>query len=252
MEFLKVPGSSNSLLNAAQLQGLGLALLAVAAFVIFVYASEGRLKRWSGRRRHWPRRSSTNRAYWSKRRRDRNVVALPRPTDVADPAQQMNHIAKVGFETVPLLNREEFRVYVVLEKLLTERRDGCRLMAQTSLGEIIRPKLKTGSKEECDLAFRSINSKRLDFAIFDRSGRLTLAIEYQGSGHYHQTSFIRDAVKKEALRKAGVPLLEVPERFDPQELAEQVRRALPGPSAPRSSDSGPVGQGVSGLGTTSP
>ena len=122
-----------------------------------------------------------------------------------------------------------------------------KLMAQTSLGEIIRPQMKTGSKEACDLAFRSINSKHLDVAIFDRSGRLTLAIEYQGSGHYHQT-----AVKKKALRKAGVSLLEVPVRFDPHELAEQVRRALPGPSAPRSLDSGPVGQGVTGPGTTSP
>ena len=78
-----------------------------------------------------------------------------------------------------------------------------------------------------DPAFRSINSKRLDFAIFDRSGRLVLAIEYQGSGHYHQKSFMRDAVKKEALRKAGVPLIEVPVHYNPNELTQSVLRALP-------------------------
>ena len=42
--------------------------------------------------------------------------------------------------------------------------------------------------------------------------------EYHGSGHYHKQSFIRDAVKREALRKAGVPTLEVPERFKPADL----------------------------------
>ena len=72
----------------------------------------------------------------------------------------------------------------------------------------------------------SINSKRLDFAVFDAEGTLILAIEYQGSGHYHEKSFIRDAVKKEALRKAGVPFLEVAKGSRPGELRERVQRIL--------------------------
>lgn len=171
------------------------------------------------------------RRYWQQRQYDKRPTPFPTLRDVADPAQQMSMISKVAFETVPLMNRDEFRVYLVLERVISERRDGYRLMAQTSLGEIIRPKASLGSKDDRDLAFRSINSKRLDFTIFDKSGRLALAIEYQGSGHYHEKSFMRDAVKREALRKAGVPLMEVSAVFNPDELAEQVRQTLP-PLAP--------------------
>ena len=36
-----------------------------------------------------------------------------------------------------------------------------------------------------------------------------LAVEYQGGAHYQGTATIRDAVKKEALNKAGVGYVEV-------------------------------------------
>lgn len=58
-------------------------------------------------------------------------------------------------------------------------------------------------------AFRSINSKRIDILIVDRAGWPVVAVEYQGSGHYQGTAAIRDAVKKEALLKAGVRYVEV-------------------------------------------
>ena len=212
MEFLRVPGISDTLFGSHSLQIV--AVLLVSGLVVIIF-NEMRRSWWTARR------------YWPHRRYDKRPIPFPTPPDVADPAQQMTMISKVDFETVPLMNREEFRVYTILERAVSERRDGYRLMAQTSLGEIIRPKESLGSKDDRDLAFRSINSKRLDFAIFDRSGRLALAIEYQGSGHYHHKSFMRDAVKREALRKAGVPLLEVTARFKLDELAEQVRRALP-------------------------
>ena len=209
MEFRKVPGAEGLIANAVLSEVLPSVLLVLIIVVLSVVAvvmlrklRPGR----SGGQRKWRTPAG--------------------PGDVSDPARQIEHISKVEFQTVLLLNREELTVLAVLEPLIAERCDGYRLMAQTSLGEIIRPKPGSGSKQDCDLAFRSINSKRLDFAIFDRSGRLVLALEYQGSGHYRETSFMRDAVKREALRKAGVPMLEVPVRFNPEELAGQVRRAL--------------------------
>lgn len=99
-------------------------------------------------------------------------------------------------------------------------------MAQTSLGEIIRPRRESGTTDQCDLAYRAINSKRVDLAVFDTSGRAILVVEYQGSGHYHQTSFMRDAVKREALRKAGVAFIEVPNRYDRDQVAAAVRGTL--------------------------
>lgn len=223
MEFIKVPGSAESFFESGTIDVLAIVLLLAVLFVIRLYVRPR--GGWSSHR-HWRRPKGGPRSGPSLQR----PFPFPSATDVADPAQQMHMISKVGFETVPLLNREEYRVYQVLERTVAERRDGYRLMAQTSLGEIIRPKEGLGTNTDRDLAYRSINSKRLDFAIFDRSGRLAVAIEYQGSGHYHAKSFMRDAVKKEALRKAGVPLLEVPTDFRSEELVQQVHRALPGHS----------------------
>jgi len=64
-------------------------------------------------------------------------------------------------------------------------------------------------KSPSENAFRSINSKRVDALVVDSGGRPVLAVEYQGTGHYQGTAPGRDAIKKEALRKAGVGYLEV-------------------------------------------
>lgn len=101
-------------------------------------------------------------------------------TDVRDPAHQMDAIAHTDFEITPLLNREEARLLPLLESCTRQVGKGHRVMAQTSMGEIIRPKQAGTTKEQRSAAYASINSKRLDSAIFDRFGMLTLAIEYQG------------------------------------------------------------------------
>lgn len=62
----------------------------------------------------------------------------------------------------------------------------------------------SGPEESRNLAFRSINSKRLDFLVIDRIGLPALAVEYQGHGHYQNGAFMRDAVKREAVRKANI------------------------------------------------
>ncbi len=99
-------------------------------------------------------------------------------------------------------------------------------MAQTSLGELLRPHLKSGNKQDRDAAYASINSKRLDLAIIDRFGLLTVAVEVQGSGHYHKNTFIRDAVKREALRRAGIRLIEVTDDWTPEMLEQQIMPQL--------------------------
>ena len=75
-------------------------------------------------------------------------------------------------------------------------------------------------------AYASINSKRLDFAVFDRFGLLAVAVEYQGKGHYGSGAFMRDAIKREALRKAGVPLVEVPAGMKPSELRSEILKHI--------------------------
>ncbi|WP_456388934.1 DUF2726 domain-containing protein [Profundibacter sp.] len=165
-----------------------------------------------------------------------NLLAPPDIRDnsgpnMADPKNQMDAISAVQFETCRLLNREESRLLPVLERAARSINQGHRVMAQTSLGEVLRPKRGGTTQEAQRRAFASINSKRLDFAVFNRSGILVCAIEYQGSGHYHSSTFMRDAVKREALRKAEVPFLEVMPDFVPEELAGQLIKTI-GPARP--------------------
>lgn len=145
---------------------------------------------------------------------------------MTDPSNQLKAISKVNFEKKKLMNASEYRVFASIEEHVSQLDGGYRVMAQTSLGELIGPTKASGDWKDQKDAFASINSKRVDFAIIDKFGLLSLAIEYQGSGHYHQKTFMRDAVKKEALRRAKVPYLEVPKGMKPSELKSKVTEIL--------------------------
>ena len=87
------------------------------------------------------------------------------------------------------------------ERAIAELAMPWRVMAQVSLGEILR--------SEDAAAFSAVNSKRVDLLIVDERHQPIAAVEYQGTGHWQGNAAARDAVKKEALRKAGVAYIEV-------------------------------------------
>ena len=145
---------------------------------------------------------------------------------LGDPTAQMEFISKVDFKPRPLLNRSEYRILRILEEVSQDIPGGHRVMAQTSLGEVLAPQMASGSKAARDLAFRSINSKRLDFLVIDGYGMPVLAVEYQGHGHYNDRTFMHDAVKREAVRKAGIRFLEIPAEYDAKDLENEIRKAL--------------------------
>ncbi len=94
-------------------------------------------------------------------------------------------------------------------------------MAQVSLGEFLTASDKS--------AFLAINSKRVDFALMNEQCQVVHALEYQGTGHYRgQSAAARDAVKKEALRKAGIGYHEiVAGHTTPSELRALVGKLVP-------------------------
>ncbi len=60
------------------------------------------------------------------------------------------------------------------------------------------------------------------------------AIEYQGGAHHQGTAAARDAVKKEALRRAGIGYHEVVAgHTTPSELRRLVEKLVDKPTAPR-------------------
>lgn len=203
-----------------KLQGVAIVLACVALFWLLLRLV-GRLPiARSGYQRGFMRSASASPLFPAR-------PYLPQSSfSVIVPFAQMKAIAAVEFEVQPLLNREEARLLPMLEDIIRSHGSGHRVMAQTSMGEVIRPKSTSASPTVRKAAYASINSKRLDFIVIDRFGHMVAAIEYQGTGHHQNNAFLRDAVKREAVRKAGVPYLEILPGFTAQDLLHQLSGIL--------------------------
>ena len=128
------------------------------------------------------------------------------------------------FSIQPLLNKSETRVFKELDRMVIACDPTWQVMAQVSLGEILRSK-DSG-------AYSCINSKRVDLLLVDGDCLPRHAIEYQGGAHHQGTAAARDAIKKEALRRAGIGYHEVVAGHTrPAELRKLVERLVVG-SAP--------------------
>lgn len=170
------------------------------------------------------------RTYWRKRngaKREPNLRTIEaekrKQAQGADLAtEQLKTVSKATFSSRSLLNKSEAKVFDTLDKAVIARNPGWQVMAQVSLGEF----LASPDKD----AYYAVNSKRVDFALMDEKCRVRHAIEYQGSGHHTGASAAaRDAVKKEALRKAGIGYHEVVAgHTTPSELKALVEKLVPG------------------------
>lgn len=168
-------------------------------------------------------------AYWRGRNAAKkvpNIKTIERAereqigkTDFA--AEQLKVVSRAKFSSRSLLNKSEAKVFDALDKAVIERNPGWQVMAQVSLGEF----LASPDKD----AYAAVNSKRVDFALMDENCRVIHALEYQGSGHHTGSSAAaRDAVKKEALRKAGIGYHEVVAgHTTPSELRALVEKLVP-------------------------
>lgn len=149
--------------------------------------------------------------------------AAPKQLDAAD---QLRIVMGADFTIQPLLNKGEVRVFKELDRMVISCNSGWQVMAQVSLGEILRSK-------DAD-AYSCINSKRVDLLLVDEDCQPRHAIEYQGWAHHQGTAAARDAVKKEALRRAGVGYHEVVAgHTTPSELRRLVEKLVDKPTAPR-------------------
>ena len=133
-----------------------------------------------------------------------------------------NEASPGRFEARAVLNTSERRLHQEIERLLPRLfPPRARLLAQVSMAEF----LYTPDRQD----FWTIGASRVDFLVVDADFRPICAIEYQGAGHYgathqarHQAQ-ARDWKKRRALRLAGVPLIEVPDRYDHRQLQDLLR-----------------------------
>ena len=179
-------------------------LFAVLAVGIFIGLMSERLVS-EIRREAWRER---NRFRWRRERRHDNFVKVTRfstPERAApkyrDAADQLRIVMSADFTTQPVLNKSEARLFRELDRIVIDCNPGWQVMAQVSLGEVLRC-------EDPD-AYGCINSKRVDLLLMDEDCEPRHAIEYQGGAHHQGSAAARDAVKKEALRRAGIGYHEV-------------------------------------------
>ena len=169
-------------------------------------------------------------AYWQGRnaktgggpRKNFSAVPLKGTPERAnlDAAEQLRQVMEAAFTPRALLNRPEAQVFKALDAAVIARNPSWQVMAQVSLGEF----LASPDTE----AYFAVNSKRVDFALMDPDCRVRHALEYQGTGHHQGNAAARDAVKKEALRKAGIGYHEVVAgHTTPGELRRLVERLVP-------------------------
>ena len=168
------------------------------------------------------------RAYWKGRNTKpggKKVVSIigAKPDRAAPEvdlaADQLRHVMRAKFTARPLLNKGEQRLLTVLDKALAEGSPGWRAMGQVSLGEI----LASTDKD----AYFAVNSKRVDLLIVDAECKPLHAVEFQGKGHHTgENTAARDAVKREALRRAGIGYVEVVSGDTPAEVREMVRKLV--------------------------
>lgn len=165
------------------------------------------------RPRRWRRRFYDNGPRQPERRQP--TLSVVGPPDSAD---QLRAVMAAPFTARRIMSLAEYRIFKEVEAEVQACRLGYRVFSQTSLGEIIR--------SDDRAAHSAINSKRIDILVVGRDGLPVLAIEHQGSGHYQGDAAARDAVKKEALRRAGVPYVEMFDADPPDEIRRRVRTIL--------------------------
>lgn len=136
----------------------------------------------------------------------------------SDYVEQLRHVIGASFRKKRVMNKSEFRVFRIIEEEIQIARGGYRVLSQTCLGEIL--------DSDDKVAFASINAKRVDVLVIQPNGEPLAVFEYQGAGHHQNMAAARDAVKKEALRKAGVHYLEVNPQHEPDEIRQMVRKII--------------------------
>jgi hypothetical protein len=195
------------------------AVLAIGAICgVFTERMAEKLAR-AERRAKWAKRSGFSGLTRPRNTSLRAVTASQLPEKASfDAAEQLRVVMEANFKASPLLNAPERRLLTHLDRALAEEAPGWRAMGQVSLGEILLCRDQ--------VAYSAINSKRVDLLLVDDDCRPLHAIEFQGTGHYQGTAAARDAVKKEALRRAGIGYVEIVSGDTPADVRAMVRKLV--------------------------
>ena len=158
----------------------GLVVGVVVGIAVEKIRSAMRRRAWLKRKQRWdktPARGGSNQT---------QQAARPEPSTSKQPdaADQLRVVMGADFTVQLLLNRSE-ALLKELDRIVLSLKPGWQVMAQVSLGEILRCKDPA--------AYRCINSKRVDLLLVDETCQPRHALECQGGGHHQGTAAERDA-----------------------------------------------------------
>lgn len=156
-----------------------------------------------------------------RRRKSKGNAYGPRPVAISkaiDAPAQLRIVERTSYQRKRVLNRSETKLFAVVEAIMRQSAPDWRVFAQVVLGEILSCDDEDG--------FRAINAKRVDLLIVDADVMPACVIEYQGSGHHLSPAAARDAIKREALRKAGIDLIEVTVHDSPTDVRRMLGKVL--------------------------
>lgn len=161
--------------------------------------------------------------YVDAEQKNREISAEPELTQYQ---YQMRYIRQCELMPYKPMNKEAIQYFHYLNEWIQRNQLHWYVSFEVSMGAFIRTtgRVNTGLKK---LAFRSYNSKRVDFLLIDHYGNPRGVIEYHGSGHYlSQSANERMQVKKLVLENARIPLIEIPEHLDKQAFFERLQVLL--------------------------
>jgi hypothetical protein len=123
------------------------------------------------------------------------------PGGVVDGAAGLRLVSDAGFASKPLLSGREADALGFVEAATAEAGQGWRVVPQVRLVDIL-----ASSDAEANAV---IGEQRLDMLIVSASHLPVAALDYQPLGQMRDDSALRDAIKREALRRADIPFIEI-------------------------------------------
>lgn len=155
----------------------------------------------------------------------KKAPALPK----ADGVDKLRTVSDARFSPLKLMSDNEAIVLREIETIITEIGQPWRVLAQVRLSRII-------ASSSFD-AVSAIDGQQVALLIVDIDRAPIAAVEYQPLGQVRNDDAVRDAVKREALRRAGIAYIEVRASDQPGDLRADItalvtrRRAAAEPSA---------------------
>lgn len=141
-----------------------------------------------------------------------------------DSATALRLVSDAGFASRPLLSGREADVLAAVESIASEAGLGWRVVPQVRLVDIL-------ASSDAD-ANAVIGDHRIDMLVVSAARMPVAAVDYQSMGQLRDDAALNDAVKREALRRADIPFIEIRANEPIDTLRSQLLRlAAPVPAA---------------------